>query len=348
MNRRFKTYPILAPLSFIYRAVMSIRNFSYDKGLCASHGFDIPVISVGNITVGGTGKTPHVIYLAGLLSDRYRGVAVLSRGYGRSTRGFILADAESESYSIGDEPVLVKAHFPEITVAVDEDRVHGIRRLSDIGIRTVVLDDAFQHRRVRPSLNILLIDWNRSILEDMVMPAGRMRESASGRKRADIIIFTKCPAGLDDAGMDKAAARIVTDKRQKVFFTSLEYGDLRPMISGKTIPENVRILAMTGIANPKPMIDYLGTLSDNVRLIQFPDHHSFSIADLEKTNAVADSLSPESIIVTTEKDEARLKGMQLPESLKRRLFILPVRTSFLREQEQFDRIILEHIGSFKQ
>lgn len=347
MKGKFKTYPVLAPLSLVYRAVMGIRNMCFDKGLLSCRRFGFPVISVGNITVGGTGKTPHVEYLAGLIGGS-GDVAVLSRGYGRMTKGFRLADASSDADTVGDEPFQISTRFPDVTVAVDEDRIHGIEILAGKGTRTVILDDAFQHRRVSPSLGILLIDWSRNILDDMVMPAGRMRESASGRRRADIIIFTKCPAGLDDRSMDEAAAGIAVRPEQKVFFTTFSYGELRPMVQGTEVPGNPDILAVAGIARPQPMVSHLETKSGLVRLLSFPDHHRFSAADISRISKCADSVGTGSIIVTTEKDEARLKGMELPDGLKKRIFVLPVRVSFLREKECFDRMILNHIESFKR
>lgn len=347
MKGDFKTYPLLAPLSLIYRSVMALRNLCFDKGLCSSRSFGFPVISVGNITVGGTGKTPHVQYLVNLLGSNGN-IAVLSRGYGRSTKGFIIADAMSTASEIGDEPFQTSVRFPSITVAVDEDRAHGIGILSGKGIDTVILDDAFQHRKVRPTLNILLVDWSRNILDDMVMPAGRMRESASGRKRADIIIFTKCPEGLDSRSMDEASARISVRPDQKVFFSTFSYGNLRPMVQGTEIPESPGILALTGIARPQPMVDFLKTKADHVELLQFPDHHIFSMADMKKVSARVHDIGTDAIIVTTEKDESRLKGLELPEELKKRIFILPVKVSFIREQDLFDSLVLKHIESFKQ
>ncbi len=346
MKRQFKTYPLLTPLSFLYRLTMAVRNFCYDKGVLPERSFDFPVISIGNITVGGTGKTPHVQYLIDLLGVD-RNTAVLSRGYGRNTRGFLLASKDTDALEIGDEPLQISHLYPKVTVAVDEDRVHGIRLLSERGIDTVILDDAFQHRNVKPSLNILLVDWNRNILDDMVMPAGHLRESASGRRRADIIIFTKCPAGLEKSVMDRAAERIAARRDQKVFFSTFKYESLRAMKKGSEVAVNPPILVMAGIARPQPMADYMKTFSNQVELLHFPDHHSFSRSDIEKISARVKSLGPDAIIVTTEKDEARLKGMDLPEHLKKRIFILPVKVALIREQKLFDSIILEHVESFK-
>lgn len=345
MKGKFRTYKLLAPLSLLYRSVMSVRNILYDKGMLSVRSFGIPVISVGNITVGGTGKTPHVQYLAELLGAG-AGLAVLSRGYGRLTSGFRLVGKDSTAAETGDEPLQTSARFPDMTVAVDEDRVHGIGILSDRGISTVILDDAFQHRSVRPSLNILLVDWSRNILDDMVLPAGRMRESACGRKRADVIVFTKCPAGLTGHEMDKAAAEITTRPNQKVFFTSLKYDSLRPMIPGTDFPVNPPVLAVTGIARPQPMTDYLKSLSDHVGLLQFPDHHRFGKADIKRIIADADGMGSGTIIVTTEKDESRLKDMNLSEELKKRIFMLPVSVSFIRDRRLFDSLVLNHVESF--
>lgn len=348
MNGSFRKYHILAPLALLYRTVTSVRNRFYDSGLFKSHSFPFPVISIGNITVGGTGKTPHTQYLVSLLGAG-NDIAVLSRGYGRCTEGFIRADDTSDSRTIGDEPLQIHTQFPQITVAVDEDRAHGLQILSEEHTpKAVILDDAFQHRRVTPSLNILLTDWNRIILDDMVMPAGRLRESASGRKRAHVIIVTKCPSDLDNASMERIASELAVTNEQKVFFSILSYSDIVPMCPGTHFPENGPVLALTGIAQPDQMVSHLKKTGRQVSLLRFPDHHRYDMADIRKIEATLDSMPQGSVIVTTCKDESRLASVELPESLRKRIFILPVNVEFIRDGQEFDRLVTNHVESFKQ
>jgi len=253
MKREFRTYYLLKPLSWIYALFTSVRNMMYDRGILSATRFPIPVISVGNITVGGTGKTPHTLFIASMLKDKVT-TAVLSRGYGRLSKGFLLADEKSDSNLLGDEPLMIHNRLPEIYVAVDEDRVRGIKRLlKEVQPEVVILDDAFQHRRIEPSLNILLVNRNRNILNDCVMPAGRMRETAAGRDRADIIIVTKCPDTLDGRRMDEMSAKLMVHQSQKVFFSTVGYGDIyNPFTSRTLVPEPGRqVLAVTGIASPE-------------------------------------------------------------------------------------------------
>lgn len=348
MNSPFRKYPVLAPLSLLYRTVTGARNFLYDKGLLKSYGFPFPVISVGNITVGGTGKTPHVQYIVNLLGSG-RNLAVLSRGYGRCTNGFVRAGAASDSRSIGDEPLLMHTAFPDVTVAVDEDRVHGIRVLvSDSTPKAVVLDDAFQHRRIRPSLSILLIDWNRNILDDMLLPAGRMRESAGGRKRADIIIVTKCPDNIGDGEMDSIAERLIVNPWQKVFFTRMKYGNPYPMDgSDIMVKADAPVLALTGIAQPAPMVRYLEGQGRHVELMSYPDHYSFDNSDMERIGKRLERMSAESVIITTQKDESRLKSLDIPNNIRKRIFVLPVKVAFVRDGKLFDNIVCGHVESFE-
>ena len=216
----------LLPLSWIYGLGVRIRNSLFEIGLLKSHSFDVPVISVGNITVGGTGKTPHVEYLIRLLKHRAK-VAVLSRGYKRRTTGFIIADRESPTRTIGDEPMQMARKFPEVTVAVDRKRVNGIRKLTDGStvkdIDVVLLDDAFQHRYVKPGINILLVDYHRLIIYDKLLPAGRLREPLSGKNRADIVIITKCPKNLKPMEFRVITKAMALYPYQHLYFTTLVY-----------------------------------------------------------------------------------------------------------------------------
>ena len=348
MEPGFRIYNILRPLGWIYGAVMSLRNRIFDRNPEMSKSFPIPVISVGNITVGGTGKTPHTEYIASILKERIH-TAVLSRGYGRKTKGFIMADAHSDSTLIGDEPLQIKLRFPDLDVAVCEDRVIGISRLSEIcNPQAVILDDAFQHRRVTPSLNILLVNCHRNILDDAMLPAGRLRESAAGRKRADIIIVTKCPRDISNASMDSLASGLAVRPQQQVFFTTLEYGSIYPLCGNASMPaQESPVLAVTGISDPTPMVEELKRGHKRVDLLSYPDHHDFTKRDIAEIQRRLQGMPDGSIIITTAKDAARLSGMELADELKEKIFVLPVKPAFLRDADLFNSTVINHIESFK-
>ena len=348
MKQDYRIYSILRPLGWIYGAVTALRNRRFDRGRAASAVYPLPVISVGNITVGGTGKTPHTEYLAALLHDRMS-TAILSRGYGRSTKGFILADESATNCTIGDEPLQMHRRFPNVIVAVCEKRTEGIERLiREHNPQVILLDDAYQHRAVKPSLNILLVNYNRNILHDAMLPAGRLRESASERKRAHMIIVTKCPQDLSAAQMDELASALAVTPAQQVYFTAIDYGTLYPMTGASAPAPCCPVLAVTGIANPEPLAAQLRKKHPSVTLQAYPDHHRYTARDISSITSALNQLGPDAIAVTTEKDAARLLDMQLPASLSDRMYIMPVKPLFLRDKEQFDNAILNHIESFKQ
>lgn len=346
MNPSFRKYNILRPLGWLYGLATALRNRMYDMGMLESTSFPIPVISIGNITAGGTGKTPHTEYLVSLLKDKIH-TAVLSRGYGRSTHGYILADEASTSGIIGDEPLQIKRRFPDIDVAVCEDRVTGIKTLLRTHQpRVVVLDDAFQHRKVKPSLNILLVNYNRFILDDAMLPAGRLRESVKGRSRADMIIVTKCPVDLPQEAMDDMTKRLAVSQKQQVFFTTLEYGEIYPLDGNAPVPAaDCPVLAVTGIADPTPMEAQLRQSHNEVQMLSFPDHHAFSMRDIKEIETRLASMPQGTAIITTAKDAARLQDAQMSEDLRKKIFILPVRPLFLNGSQAFDSAILNHIES---
>lgn len=349
MNHAFQIIDILRPLGWLYGLTTCVRNKMYDRGLLKSASFSVPVISIGNITVGGTGKTPHTEYIAALIKDRYR-TAILSRGYGRTTGGYILADATSTSRTIGDEPLQMHRRFPDLDMAVCENRAFGIERLvHDRDSRVILLDDAFQHRRVTPSLNILLVNYNRNILCDAMLPAGRLRERASNRKRANIIIVTKCPRNLSSDSMDALASRLMTTPDQKVFFSTLDYSNLYSMVDSAVMPSvHCPVLAVTGIADPAPLIAELQTTHSEVNLLSYSDHHSFTERNINQISASLEKMPADSIIVTTAKDAARLSERELPVELSNRMYILPVRPRFLRDGDVFDNMIINHIETFRK
>ncbi|HSH53326.1 MAG TPA: tetraacyldisaccharide 4'-kinase, partial [Bacteroidales bacterium] len=272
--------PILFPLSLIYGLIIYIRNRCYDYGIFKSTSFNIPIISIGNITVGGTGKTPHVEYLVDLLKSEFK-VATLSRGYKRKTKGFILADNQSTAREIGDEPRQIKQKFSDIEVAVDSKRVRGIQKLMDKkkDLDIILLDDAFQHRQVQTNLSILLIDYNRPIDKDFMLPLGNLREQAFEKIRASLIIISKAPKDIKPIERRVLFNELHPYPFQDVYFTTFDYGDLTPVFNDsdvKTIKdEKPTILFVTGIANPAPLEQYIKkNLSNKIDRIKFPDHHN--------------------------------------------------------------------------
>lgn len=344
----------LYPFSWLYGMGVWVRNRLFDAGVLREHRFDVPVISVGNLTVGGTGKTPHTEYLLRLLSRQCR-VAVLSRGYKRASKGFLLAGPETDVRMLGDEPFQMKQKFPQVHVAVDADRCHGIRQLCSETVspatEVVVLDDAYQHRYVKPGLNILLVNYHRMIDRDALLPAGRLREPASGKKRADVVIVTKCPSGLGKDEADELARRLALSPHQPLYFTTLVYGKLRLLFaSGQDelpltdIGTDKHLLLVTGIASPAGMIKDLSPYSKHIVSLPFADHHSFTSADLERIRQRFMSLPRgERMIVTTEKDAVRLASHpSLDEELKPYIYVLPIEVSFLFDRQESFNLNITH------
>ena len=343
----------LLPLSWLYGAAVGIRNFCFDVGLLKSQAFDVPVIAVGNITVGGTGKTPHVEYLVKMLREKFH-VAVLSRGYKRKTSGYLLATNNSTMNDIGDEPMQMKSKFPDISVAVDKKRVRGIQRLTDDDeqLDVVLLDDAFQHRYVKPGINILLVDYHRLIIYDKLLPAGRLRESMKGKNRADIVIVTKCPKSLKPMEFRLITKAMNLYPYQHLFFTTLHYADLRPIFAqASNIALNDLkgrpVLLLTGIASPRQMQEDLAPYASNITPLTFADHHDFSQRDVQRINdAFAQMTAEGKLIVTTEKDATRLQLAEgLSDEVRRHLYALPVDIQFMQEEQaqRFNDIITGYV-----
>lgn len=351
---------LLYPFSLLYGLVAMIRNLLYDYNIIKSFKFPIPVISVGNITVGGTGKTPHVEYLVNLLKDEFK-VAVLSRGYKRKTRHFILAGPDSGIQDIGDEPVQIKQKFPDVHVAVDRKRVNGVQQLMtkipDLDV--VLLDDAYQHRRIKPGLSILLIDFHRPITEDSLLPAGRLREKASEKRRANIILVTKCPDRLKPIDRRLIVKDLSLYAFQHLYFTRLGYRepvpvffDASPEISGSEIKAtHPEILMVTGIANPRIFKRHLRSLSTRITEMIYPDHHSFSQRDITQILRAYNNMQGEDrFIITTEKDATRLrKFANIDPEIKNRLFYIPIVIEFMNEDtENFNNQILKYVKNNKR
>ena len=343
----------LLPLSWLYGLGVKIRNMLFEIGILHSESFDVPVISVGNITVGGTGKTPHVEYLIDLLKDKAK-VAVLSRGYKRRTRGFVIADDKATARTVGDEPLQMKRKYgDDITVAVDRKRCHGIRQLlsEEKDIDVILLDDAFQHRYVKPGVNILLVDYHRLIMYDKLLPAGRLREPQKGKARADIVIVSKCPAELKPMEFRVITKAMNLFPYQKLYFTTLKYGSLRPIYGGEdrkldTLTGDTSILLLTGIASPQQMIVDLKPYTERITPLTFPDHHQYTDADIDRINAEFEAMKGnDKMIVTTEKDNARLCGMEgLSDEVKKNIYVLPVEVGFMLDQEEdFNENIIGYV-----
>ena len=349
---------LLFPFSWIYGLIVFVRNKLFDLGLLRETRFNIPVISVGNITVGGTGKTPHIEYLVSLLKNDFK-LAVLSRGYKRKTKGFILADNYSDAGLIGDEPLQIKRKFPETEVAVDEDRCNGIRNLLKSGkpIDIILLDDAFQHRYVKPGLSVLLVDYSRPVTKDYLLPYGRLREPASGRYRADIVIISKSPATLQESDRQSIARDLKIADFQSLYFTTMVQNEIFPVFSShqqEKIPavnaSSASILLVSGIANPRELKKFALNISPVIKEICYPDHHIFSKNDIAHIIHEFDALEgDEKILITTEKDAARLqKFSDLPENIKNKMFCLPVTVGFLNsDKEKFNTRIITYVKKNK-
>ncbi|MFD2999105.1 tetraacyldisaccharide 4'-kinase [Pontibacter toksunensis] len=340
---------LLLPFSLLYGGVTVTRNILYDKGKLPSTRFGLPVISVGNLTVGGTGKTPHVEYLLRLLQS-YK-VATLSRGYKRQSKGFLLADATSTAALLGDEPYQYHRDFPSVAVAVSEDRVEGIQQLQQQvpRVEVVVLDDAMQHRPVQPSLNILLTDFNRPFYKDFVLPAGLLREPRQGAARADAVVVSKCPGKLGAAQQSKIRKEIekYAAPDTPIFFSTFVYG--APVGIGLSVAPTQKVLLLTGIANANPLVENLVAAGHTVvKHVGYSDHHAYSEQDLQKLKQLLQK--PElsgATVITTRKDAVKLAGPGL-EALTKQLpvFYLPVVVKLLHAQEEFDQLVLRHVQQF--
>ncbi len=320
--------PWLLPfVPFYYLGSLFVKKF-YDWGIFKSTTYDIPIITVGNISVGGTGKSPFVDYLLKHFSSTYK-LATLSRGYGRKLKGFQMLTSSSKAYEVGDEPLQFKINYPQITVAVDADRRNGIKQLKEISpeLQGIILDDAFQHRKVKAGLQIVLTPYYKLYVDDLSLPAGDLREPKSAVKRADIIMVTKCPLTLSDKEKNTIKQRLELESYQKLYFTGIAYEDAVngvEEIQLKTfIEESFHLI--TGIANPIPLIDFLKEKQAQFQHHHFKDHHNFTAEEIQ-------GFSKMNKILTTEKDFMRLKDIEI---LKGKLFYIPIEIKFLNDENQF-------------
>jgi tetraacyldisaccharide 4'-kinase len=335
---------LLFPFACLYYVITQIRNRLYDQRLKPAIKFDLPVLSVGNLAVGGTGKTPMIEYLIRRLKKNYR-VATLRRGYGRNTKGIRIAGLADDATTLGDEPFQFYKKFGNgITVAVGEERALAIPMIlqEHPDTQIILMDDAFQHRRVVPGFSILLSDYNRPFYKDLLLPSGRLRESRWGAKRADVIIVTKCPAGISSAEMMAIEGSIRHYAERPVFFTGIRYGNPSPFLNTRAAVTQ-DIVLMTGIANSKPLERHIKTHYTLIKHIAFKDHHAYSAGDLESLRAIL-KVNPKVSIITTEKDMVKIDVSQFQKIIADLpLFYLPIEIDFIKDGKDFDEIVLNMI-----
>jgi tetraacyldisaccharide 4'-kinase len=333
----------LFPFSLLYAAVTRLRNFFYDKGWLKSYSFNIPVIAVGNLSVGGTGKTPMIEYLVRLLKDDHN-LAILSRGYGRKTSGFLLGTQGTNAEKIGDEPYQFYRKFDDVKVAVDENRVRGVQTLLEEKNPpdAVLLDDAYQHRRIRAGFYILMTSYGKLYSEDWVLPAGNLREPRSGSKRANVVVVSKCPDNMNENERNLICDRLNLNEDQEVFFTGIEYAG--KAIGNKkelTLEElsSYQVLLVTGIANPSPLLEYLSQKEIDATHLKFSDHHQLSPGEHARIESAFGKLpGKKKTVLTTEKDYVRnFESSELP------VYYLPIQTRFYGGEELFKQIIHNYV-----
>ena len=375
---------LLLPLSWVYGMVVGVRNILFNLDILSSKSYDVPVLSIGNITVGGTGKTPHTEFLIQALSKEFQ-VAVLSRGYKRKTKGFVLANEHSSLSDIGDEPLQIKLKFPNVVVAVDENRCRGIENLMEPSqtpyIDVILLDDAYQHRYVSPSISILLIDYNRLLNHDFLLPAGNLRESASQTKRAQIIVLTKCPNDMSPMDIRVLSTKIKLETYQTLFFTTQKNNALIPLVKEGEVEPNpemesnasdgieinkqrdiptafqkpqkleqlhtsqIPVLLVTGIATPQKLEEMLQLHSPSVKSLFFADHHEFNKRDAKKIKQEFEKIRHDGgIVVTTEKDATRIRNNPWLKDLLPYIFYPSLEIQFLGgEEEHFLQKIINYV-----
>ena len=343
---------LLIPFALLYWLAIGLRNWLYNKRILRSTSFGLPIICVGNLSVGGTGKSPMVEYLVEHLRPSFR-VATLSRGYKRKTKGYALANERTTALDIGDEPMQFHLKFPDVPVAVGEERIYAIPQLLHDKPETqvIILDDAFQHRAIKAGFNIILTEFSNLYTRDFYLPTGDLRDLKSSYKRADVIVVTKCKRDLSQEEKQAVCEEIKPLAGQHVFFTSIEYGQIYHLVNRQVaaIHEKTEILLVTGIANPGPLQGLLEENVDSYSLMQYPDHYIFSIDDLKEIKKKFDRIENEDrIILTTEKDAVRLIKFR-QEIADLPLYVIPIRHHFLfNEEDRFKTLVADFIRNFKQ
>ena len=327
---------ILLPFVPVYGAITKVRNYAYDQNIFDSKEYDLPIICVGNLSVGGTGKTPMIEYLIRLLSNHE--LATLSRGYKRNTKGFQVADESSNASSIGDEPFQFYSKFKEVIIAVDTDRQNGISQLRNLenSPEIILLDDAYQHRKVKAGFNILLTSYDKLYVNDICLPTGDLREPVSGAKRANVIVVTKCPKEISENEKKQIEESLKPEAHQSVFFSSINYASqlfsISKSMSLGELPNTFTLV--TGIANPKPLLEHLNSQDLHFEHLNFSDHHNFSQEEIK-------DLKKREFVLTTEKDYMRLKDNLDPD----KLYYLPIEVE-IDKSEAFDGLIKNFVSSF--
>ena len=347
---------LLFPFAVIYGIITSCRNLLYDWNILKSKSFDVHTICVGNLAVGGTGKTPHVEYLIKLLQNEFK-IATLSRGYKRKTTGFIHADNNSTALDIGDEPLQYKTKNPNLDVCVDANRVNGVKKILAFPEppKVIILDDAFQHSALNSELKIVVSEYSNLFLNDCMLPAGTLRESKNGIKRADIIIISKTPDKTTAIEIRNVIKDLKPLAHQQLYFTWLKYGELvgfqNPSETIDTLNDlfRYRVVLFTGIGNPTPMLTYVKEYASEVKHISFPDHHQFTIQDIADIRAELDAFEGgNKIVVTTEKDAMRLKGSDLQDIANTLpLYVLPIEVDFKDKTQEFNETIINYVRTNK-
>ena len=328
---------ISVPLSWLYGMVVHIRHKLFDLKILRSEEFDIPVVCIGNLTVGGTGKTPVAELLIERFSEHYR-VGVLSRGYRRKTKGFVLSTPTSSARTIGDEPRQMKLKYPSVPVAVCEKRAEGIRllRKAHPEIELIILDDAFQHRYVEPWVNILLMDYNNPVYRDRLLPWGRLRDTRNQIHRANFVLVTKCPDDLNPLDMRIVINSLGLFPYQSLYFTRMRQGEITPLFADRAVGkvrEGDPVIAMSGIANPVPLLENLRKRFDVVAELTFDDHHTYRLSEMRRLEALF-AAYPDAVVLTTEKDAVKLTNRKkVPEAVQQRLYYVPIHVSFVADSE---------------
>lgn len=343
---------LLLPFSWLYGLVVITRNLFYDFGIFKSTKFNLPVIVVGNLEVGGAGKSPMTEFLIQSLKPNYK-IATLSRGYGRKTKGFFYADKNSTAEIIGDEPAQFKQKFPDITVAVCENRVFGVEKLKD-EYDLILLDDAFQHRALQAGFNILLFDYGKINQNYFLLPAGNYREPFSGKKRADVIVISKCPPQLSVENQQQIIEKMQLLPHQNLFFTSIiyqEYKPLMPLADASFIAQKSAVFLLTGIANPQPLLQHLRKQFEAIYLHKYPDHHQFTLKNISKLVADFNACAAKKkVIITTEKDAQRLQEPALQKALANLpVFVAPIGLNFLNDASSaFKQLIENYVRKYQK
>lgn len=340
---------LLFPFALLYDAITALRNTLYDRQYKPSTRFDIPVISVGNLAVGGTGKTPMVEHLVRLLSPEFK-LSTLSRGYGRRTSGFRLAGSEDTAATLGDEPFQIYKKFQsQIQVAVGEDRAYGIPMIlqEHEDVNAIILDDAYQHRSVSPGFSILLTEYSNPFYNDYIMPVGRLREAKRGANRADVVVVTKCPSHISEDEMMNVENHIHNYTSKPVFFSKIRYGE--PIAFGNSSTFSKKVILVSAIANAHILEEYVSKTYSLVKHFSFRDHYAFAHKDLQEIESLVKQYPEGEVsILTTEKDMVKLQRDELRTKISQQpFFYLPIETEFIRNGKDFDTLVLSFVRSFK-